>query len=125
MKELQFLVQESNETPHYTVTIRKNERNLTAHCTCEQGGPDTLCKHRLSILSGKAKWVIGDNGAETKQVLSWVAWTDIGQAITRASHAQKQLRDAERELAKATARLQEAEEAARITRQALIQSMSD
>jgi hypothetical protein len=125
MNELIFRVQVSNETPHYIVTIRRDKKNLTALCTCEQGGDHTLCKHRLSILSGKAKWVISDNTADVRQVLSWVAWTDVGQAIAKVVHAQKQLKDAEKELAKATERMQSATEEAELARQRLIQVMND
>lgn len=124
MKELKFLIQESNTTPHHTVTIRKEKNNLTALCSCEQGGPDTLCKHRLFILAGKAKWVISENTADVKQVQSWLAWTDVGQAINAVTQAQKKLKNAEKDLEKATENLKEAEEAAITTRQQLIQAMS-
>lgn len=125
MNELTFRVQVSNETPHYIVTIRKDQKNLTAHCTCEQGGPHTLCKHRLSILSGKAKWVISDNAADVRKILSWVAWTDVGQSIAKVVHAQKQLKEADKELTKATERFKEAEAGAEAARQALIETMNN
>lgn len=125
MKELKFLVQKSNDTPHYTVTIRKEKNNLTALCSCEQGGIDTLCKHRLFILAGKAKWVISENTADVKQVQSWLAWTDVGQAINEITQAQKELKDAEKDLEKATNRLKEAEQAAVSAKQHLIQAMNN
>ncbi|MEO5363333.1 MAG: hypothetical protein H7838_06880 [Magnetococcus sp. DMHC-8] len=125
MKELRFRVQISNEHPHCTVTIRKEKHNLTAHCTCEQGGPDTLCVHRLSILAGKAKWVISDNADEIKQVLSMVAWTDVGQAVNKVTYAQKQIREATKDRDKALEHLKMAEAAAEAARQELIRAMND
>ena len=125
MQELSFRVQASNDTPHYTVTIQKDEHHLTAHCSCENGGANALCKHRLSILAGKAKWVISDNVPDVKRVLSWVAWTDLGEAILKATHAQKRLKEAEKELEKATAQCKAAEEDASATRDALIHAMND
>ena len=125
MKELTFRVQQSNATPHYVVTIRKHEKNISAHCTCELGGQDSLCKHRLSLLSGKAKWVISNNVPDVKRVLSWVAWSDVGQAITKAVHAQKRLKDARKVLEKADKNLHEAEEVMAAAQQVLIQAMND
>ncbi|MBF0585091.1 MAG: hypothetical protein HQL80_12775 [Magnetococcales bacterium] len=125
MKELKFIVQESNNTPHHTVTIRKEKNNLSAHCTCESGGRDTLCQHRLSILAGKAKWVISDNGADVKRVINWLAWTDVGLAINEVTQTQKQLKAAGKELEAATERLKEAEKAAAEARTKLIEAMND
>ncbi|MBF0161896.1 MAG: hypothetical protein HQL88_06375 [Magnetococcales bacterium] len=125
MKELHFRVQTSSDTPHYTVSIHKDDKNISAHCTCEHGGRETLCKHRLAILSGKAKWIISDNAADVKRVLSWVAWSDVGQAITKAVYAQKRLKDAQKELERATALLQDAEAEMSAAQQALIQAMND
>ncbi|MBF0582845.1 MAG: hypothetical protein HQL80_01275 [Magnetococcales bacterium] len=124
MDEIKFNIQVSNDTPHYTVTISKEKKRLTASCTCESGGPDTLCKHRLSILAGKAKWVISNNTAEVKHVLSWAASTGVGDAIVRMVRAQKRLKDTEQELIKATHNREEAEQEAITSRQELIQALS-
>ncbi len=125
MKELIFRVQTSNEHPHYVVTVCKAEKNLTVHCTCENGGPHTLCKHRLSILAGKAKWVISENVTDVEQVRSWVAWTDVGQAINKVTQAQKKIKEAEKDRDKALERLKAATEEADAAREALIQAMND
>ena len=73
MDELDFLVQVSNLTPCYTVSIKKSENKLTARCSCENGGVHSLCKHRLSILAGKDKWVVSSIFFAARRVLSWVA----------------------------------------------------
>ena len=96
--ELNFTVQVSNDTPHYTVIIRRDEHDLSARCTCENGDLGALCKHRLSILSGQTKWVISNNIAGVKTVRSWVVSTDVGQAIIKLVRSQKRLQDAHEEL---------------------------
>ncbi|MBF0097393.1 MAG: SWIM zinc finger family protein [Magnetococcales bacterium] len=125
MKELSFLVQNSNDEPHYTVTIRKEKRNVTAFCTCPQGGAGLLCKHRLSLLSGKAKMVIGDNADEVKQITSWIAWTDVGNALNKLAHIQKEIKKAEKEVEEANAGLEKVKQALADARQVLIKAMGD
>lgn len=131
MDELSFLVQVSSTTPHCTVTIRRNGDHLTASCTCEQGGAGTVCRHRLSILSGQTKWVISDNLLSVKRVLTWVASTDIGQTIVDQVHAQKRLQEAKANLEKCTEALRsaevelaEAELAAVAVKQSLIEAIN-
>ncbi|MBF0183445.1 MAG: hypothetical protein HQM06_03515 [Magnetococcales bacterium] len=125
MKELSFLVQYSNEEPHYTVTVRKEKRNITALCTCPQGSPGQLCKHRLNILSGKGKIIIGDNADQLKLVTSWIAWTDVGQALNKIAEAQKEIKKAEKELDEATAKLAKCQQELVDARSQLIKAMSD
>ncbi|MBF0399544.1 MAG: hypothetical protein HQL80_13395 [Magnetococcales bacterium] len=110
MDELNFIVQVSSNTPHCTVTVRRDETdNVTAQCSCENGGSETVCRHRLSILSGQTKWVISDNLLAVKRVLSWVASTDIGHAIINQVHAQQRVQTAKLELEKLTQQLEKAE----------------
>ncbi|WP_130470747.1 SWIM zinc finger family protein [Candidatus Magnetaquicoccus inordinatus] len=125
MKEMQFLVQYSNEEPHYTVTVRKEKRNITALCTCPQGGAGLLCKHRLSLLAGKAKIVIGDNADKIKDLVSWIAWTDVGNAMNKIAEIQKEIKKAEKELADATANLAKQQQELTEARNKLIKVMGD
>ncbi|MEO5352273.1 MAG: hypothetical protein H7835_03555 [Magnetococcus sp. XQGC-1] len=112
MDELSFIVQVSNGTPHCSVTIGKEGDKLTALCSCDSGGAGTLCKHRLSILSGQTKWVISDNIAGVKLVRSWVAMTDVGQTIIRMVRAQKRLQEAKVQVEAALQALRTVEEEA-------------
>ena len=98
MDELSFIVQASNDTPHCTVTVRKDAEALTAHCTCASGGSDTVCKHRISILSGQKKWVISNNLSGVELVRSWVVSTKVGPALIRLVRIQQRLQEARSEL---------------------------
>jgi hypothetical protein len=125
MRELIFLVQANNDEPHYTVTIRKEKRNVTALCTCPQGGAGVLCKHRLSLLSGKAKMVLGDNADEVKQITSWIAWTDVGNALNKIAHIQKDLKKAEKGVEEANAAVEKVRQELAKAREVLIKAMGD
>ena len=100
MEKVSFVMQVSSNTPHRTVTICKDGKKITAHCTCESGWADALCKHRLSILVGQFKWVISGNIASVKHVRAWAMATDVGPAIVQLFRAQKSLQEAKLKLQK-------------------------
>lgn len=57
---LTFKVQGSQPEP-YTVTFRKEGRNITATCTCQAGRNKMYCKHRLNLLVGDVTNLVSDN----------------------------------------------------------------
>ena len=79
----EFLVQGSEPTP-YKVVFRKDGAELKADCTCRAGVNKLLCKHRLSILDGDKGAVVSDNFDQVAEVVSWLAGSKVGQAISRS-----------------------------------------
>jgi uncharacterized Zn finger protein len=88
VKELTFLIKGSAAKP-YEATFIKDGDSLTAVCTCPAGQFGNFCKHRLSILDGKAANIVSENATEVATVVAWLSATDVEAALT-------ELRDAER-----------------------------
>lgn len=93
MNTLTFQVQGSGVQP-YTVTFRRVGINLTARCTCPAGMKGTYCKHRFRILRGDTEGVIGDRFDDCQTVASWLAGTDVEQAMLELSKAEAVLGNA-------------------------------
>ena len=125
MKDLKFLAQESNAEPQHTVTITKDKNNLTARCTCPRGGVGHICRHRISILAGNSRMVIGDNVADVKRVEDWVVWSDVGVLIARLVDAQKRLQAVKSEAEKSTAAVNEAADEVRTVQRLLVRAIND
>ncbi|MEO5355095.1 MAG: hypothetical protein H7835_18060 [Magnetococcus sp. XQGC-1] len=125
MKELHFMVQESNDEPPRRVTITKEKNNLTAHCTCPRGGSGHVCRHRLSILSGNGRLVVSDNVADVKRVEVWVVWSDVGGLMARLVEAQKRLQAVRGEAEKSAAAVNEAADDVRAVQRLLVQAIND
>ena len=89
MSELRFLV-EGNANKH-EVIVRKKDKNMTVLCSCAKGVSGLLCKHKLSILTGKSEGIISDNAGEVRRVLHWFEGSDVGDALFRLKDATLQL----------------------------------
>lgn len=107
MEELVFLVKGSSPDP-YEVTFIKDGDSLTAICTCPAGTYGNFCKHRISILDGKAKSISSDNADQVATVVGWLPGTDVEAALSELRDAEriggtdkKALNDAKRKLARA------------------------
>lgn len=100
MSLIKFQVQGSSPNP-YTVTFEKKEGNLNAFCTCPAGENGQACKHRIDILNGAIDGVVSNNQDDVSVVCSWIAGTDVGTCLIA-------LENAEKELAKAQAKLKAA-----------------
>ena len=125
MKELQFMVQENNDEPPRRVTITKEKNNLTARCTCPRGGVGHICRHRLSILTGNGRMVIGDNVADVKHVEAWVVWSDVGVLIARLVEAQKRLQVVKSETEQSAAAVNDAIGEVRTIERCLVRAIND
>jgi hypothetical protein len=77
----EFLVQGSDLSP-YKVVFKKNGPDLKASCSCRAGVNRLLCKHRLSILDGDKKAVVSENTNQVIEVASWLAGSNVGDAIS-------------------------------------------
>lgn len=88
MEELVFLVKGSSADP-YEVTFIKDGDSLTAICTCPAGTYGNFCKHRISILDGKAKAISSENADQVATVVGWLSGTDVEQALTEMRDAEK------------------------------------
>ena len=125
MKELKFIAQASNIEPPCTVTVTKEESNLTARCTCPEGGVGHICRHRLSILSGDGRMIIGDNVSDVKHVEAWVVWSDVGMLIARLADAQGKFQNVKEEAEKSAAAFDEAFEEVRMIEHLLVKAIND
>ena len=93
-----FRVQGSALEP-YEVTFAKNNKNLTAHCSCPAGSVGQYCKHRLAILKGSNPGVVSGNECEISTVQNWVVDSDVGQAIAECVEAERGAEEAKAKLA--------------------------
>ncbi len=125
MKELKFIAQASNAEPHYQVTIRKEESNLTARCTCPEGGVGHICRHRLSILSGDNRMVVSDNPEDVRHVEAWVVWSDVGMLIARLAEAQRRFQRVKAEAERSADAFDEAFEEVRTIERLLVKAIND
>ena len=88
MKEIQFRVKGSAATPYEVIFIRDGD-SLTAICDCPAGQHSNACKHRLSILDGKARGIVSDNADQVPTVVvvesaSYAAHVEDPEAIAEA-----------------------------------------
>jgi hypothetical protein len=90
METIQFLVQGSATEP-YKVTFQREGKILSAFCTCPAGASGQYCKHRLSILQGRATGVVSDNVAEARTVAAWLPGTDVEAAMEALFAAERDL----------------------------------
>ncbi|MBF0158609.1 MAG: hypothetical protein HQL58_03710 [Magnetococcales bacterium] len=93
-KEIQFLVKGSAPDP-YKVVVSKNEGNLTLLCSCSTGHKDTLCKHRIDILSGVVDRVVSHNTKDIAYVREMIEGTDVERAMHRLNDASVHLANAQ------------------------------
>lgn len=80
LSELVFQVKGSAAEP-YDVTFIKDGDSLTALCSCPAGQYGNFCKHRIAILDGDGKAIVGDNADQVATVLDWLAGTDVAVAL--------------------------------------------
>lgn len=80
MNELKFRVRGSSPEP-YEITFIKDGDSLTALCSCPAGEFGNFCKHRIAILEGNGKAIVGDNGDQVATVLGWLPGTDVAAAL--------------------------------------------
>jgi uncharacterized Zn finger protein len=53
MDKASFLVQGSAAEPYKVIFKLRDDKNLSAYCTCQAGQKGTHCKHRINILRGE------------------------------------------------------------------------
>ncbi len=107
MQELTFLVKGSSKDPYEVIFIKDGD-SLTAICNCPAGTYGNFCKHRISILDGKPKAITSDNADQAATVVTWLAGTDVEEALAEMRAAEKlddpekkELNAAKRKLARA------------------------
>lgn len=102
MSELvrEFLVQGSEPSP-YKVVFRKDGGNLKATCNCKAGVNGMLCKHRLSILDGDKGAVVSENPDQVVEVASWLAGSNVADAISEVVSLEAQKKQIEAKIKRA------------------------
>ncbi|WP_347469898.1 SWIM zinc finger family protein [Burkholderia stagnalis] len=104
MEAIEFLVQGSASMPYDVIFTRENGE-VTAFCSCPAGEKGTYCKHRLSLLSGIAKDVIGDNAERVLDVLSWLPGSKLEACLADLKAAEDAVESAKQAEAQAKRRL--------------------
>lgn len=104
METIQFKVQGSAVEP-YTTAFKREDANLTAHCTCPAGEVGQYCKHRLRILSGETDGIVSGNEKDVSIVQSWLKGTDVETALNDLAQAERRFDEAKRELDRSKKRL--------------------
>lgn len=102
-----FSVKGSAKEP-YEVVFRLQGVNLSAYCNCPAGKRGLHCKHRIGILLGQSKGIIGDNSDRVSEVAGWVEGSDVEGPLNEFLYLEKeankineQLKSVKRRLAKA------------------------
>ena len=108
MQEISFEVQGSASDPYGVVFVKRTETNLSAYCSCPAGENGQYCKHRFNILDGVTKGIVSNNLDDVKIVQSWLAGTDVEEALNKmrnleaeAARIKKELSAAKKVVAKA------------------------
>ena len=106
MEAAEFLVQGSAPEP-YRVLFQRNDKNLSAYCTCPAGEEGMHCKHRIRILQGSTEGIVSHNETDVAVVAGWLVGTDVELALRRvisleseAARVTQALRLAKKALAK-------------------------
>ncbi len=87
-KELAFLVKGSSAEP-YELTFIKDGDSLTALCTCPAGQYGNYCKHRMAILDGDGRAIVGDNANQVATISDWLQGTDVAAALAEFRRIEK------------------------------------
>jgi uncharacterized Zn finger protein len=89
MDSFEFLVQGSAPQP-YHVSLRREGRNLSAHCTCPAGESGSYCEHRINILRGSVDGIVSKNTADVATVAGWLKGTDVDAALQTVTRLEKE-----------------------------------
>ncbi len=108
MQKISFEVQGSASEPYDVVFVKRSDTNLSAYCSCPAWENGQYCKHRFNILDGITKGFVSNNLNDVKIVQSWLAATDVEEALIKmrkleaeAAKIKKELSVAKKEVAKA------------------------
>ena len=104
MNIIHFLVQGSSEAP-YHVTFQKEDKNLSAYCSCPAGENGQYCKHRFNILGGITEGIVSNNLDQVHIVKSWLVGTDVEKALLAVMDAEEKFELAKLELSTSKKRL--------------------
>lgn len=96
--QLNFLVKGSTPEP-YEVTFIKDGDSLTALCTCPAGQFGNFCKHRIAIIDGDGKAIVGDNANEVTTITDWLQGTDVAAALAEFRRIEKTVGSSKSEVA--------------------------
>jgi SWIM zinc finger len=88
MLTIDFLVQGSASDP-YTVSFVRDDGKLSAYCNCPAGSNGQYCKHRLSIIEGKAVAIVSPNAHEIALVLTWLPGSALETAMAELRAAER------------------------------------
>jgi len=100
MDSITFLVQGSEVEP-YKVVFTKQVNGLTVTCSCQAAHNGLSCKHRLRILNGDKKDIIGNNTDAITMVLMWLKGSEIETALKVVLEAELKNEQAKKELERA------------------------
>lgn len=95
-----FLIQGSAKEP-YEVKFSKKDQKVIATCTCPAGRFSGYCKHRVSILTNKSNGIISNNIEDVQKISSWIANTEIENALNHFLRMQELEKKAKSETKKA------------------------
>ena len=91
MDELLFEIQGSEIEPYQIRIVRRDNRSVSAYCTCQAAGNGMHCKHRVGLLTGKPEGVIGKREADIETVVSWVKGSEVEMILSELQQAASQI----------------------------------
>lgn len=95
-----FSVQGSSTEP-YMVIFEKSNNRIKAYCSCPAGKNGQPCKHRLAILAGDTRNLLGNSSANALIVNSWLPGSNIEEALSILAEAEHNYEKAKQGLSKA------------------------
>jgi uncharacterized Zn finger protein len=101
MQEISFEVQGSASAPYGVVFVKRTDTNLSAYCSCPAGENGQYCKHRFNIFDGVTKGIVSNNIDDVKIVQSWLAGTDVEEALNMMRTLEAEAARIKRELSAA------------------------
>lgn len=84
---MHFLVR-GRENREYEVVFKRDGDNLTALCTCTGAQRGLHCHHRMKLIYGNDKDVLGDNKHEVPLIESMLIGTDVEAALEELTNAE-------------------------------------
>jgi hypothetical protein len=96
MEELRFVMKGSTQEPRHVV-VRKDGQNLTMLCSCSMGSRESMCKHRIDLLTGATQNILSGNPGDVQRVAALIEGTDVQKALRMVRAASAKLQEAQEE----------------------------
>ncbi len=74
----------------YEIVVTRNGRTVSISCSCPESQEGAICWHRVSVLLGDGKHLVGQRSDQLDTLKRWIAGTDLNSALKAFVAAQRQ-----------------------------------